>query len=174
MWASFTRVCPPRRCLEGQLGVNASVDMFKKFKKCVFQGPATELRQVSCGDFFTVMLDATGQLFSTGLSQYGALGNGETGEYFVTASKLAFANDQKLTMRSKFCRRDFNFRDSDEPEILADSSKIRLAKIACGKSHTLAIECMREGGGPVRVFSWGCGDYGTLGHRVQKDEYLPR
>jgi alpha-tubulin suppressor-like RCC1 family protein len=26
----------------------------------------------------------------------------------------------------------------------------------------------------VRVFSWGCGNYGVLGHNRQKDEYFPR
>jgi hypothetical protein len=185
------------RCAEGQLGTNQSVERVPKFKKMVFASAPQKLAQASCGDFFTVCLDDEGRLYSTGLSQFGALGNGETGEFFVTASKLAFANCQKLTRRVRaphpfnpppapahplspsaaqetFCRRDFNFKEADAPEFLPDSSTIRLQRIACGKSHTVAIECARVGGGPVRVFTWGCGDYGSLGHRVQKDEYYPR
>ncbi|GMI27110.1 hypothetical protein TeGR_g7888 [Tetraparma gracilis] len=162
------------RCAEGQLGTNQSVERVPKFKKMVFASAPQKLAQASCGDFFTVCLDDEGRLYSTGLSQFGALGNGETGEFFVTASKLAFANCQKLTRRETFCRRDFNFKEADAPEFLPDSSTIRLQRIACGKSHTVAIECARVGGGPVRVFTWGCGDYGSLGHRVQKDEYYPR
>ena len=33
-------------------------------------------------------------------SQYGQLGNGETGEYFITANKLAFSNCAVWTRRS--------------------------------------------------------------------------
>ena len=40
-------------------------------------------------------------------------------------------------------------------------------KVACGQLHALALE---ENG---TVFSWGCGDYGRLGHKDQKDIHIP-
>ena len=49
---------------------------------------------------------------------------------------------------------------------------IRIAQIACGKHHTIAVEAPSNQ--KARVFSWGCGNYGTLGHGVQADEYYPR
>ena len=60
--------------------------------------------KVACGESFTVALDATGTLLTCGLSEFGQLGNGETGEYFVTASKIAFQNCDRLTARTVFVR----------------------------------------------------------------------
>lgn len=51
---------------------------------------------------------------------------------------------------------------------------IRVRDITCGKHHTLAIEAESEGTTISRIFSWGCGNYGVLGHGVQADEYFPR
>ncbi|GMH60322.1 hypothetical protein TrST_g5640 [Triparma strigata] len=160
----------------GQLGVGSQTDAnCLAWKQQKFQdNKASVLKKVACGENFTVVLDEEGILFTTGLSEFGQLGNGETGEYFVTASKLAFSNESKLTPRRTFVRRDLNFREGDEPEILADSSDIRIGSIACGKNHTVAVECQRAKNAPVRVFTWGSGNYGCLGHKVQKDEYLPR
>jgi alpha-tubulin suppressor-like RCC1 family protein len=50
---------------------------------------------------------------------------------------------------------------------------IRIQSIACGKHHSLAVEAASPNHTP-RVFSWGCGDYGCLGHGVQAHEYFPR
>lgn len=50
---------------------------------------------------------------------------------------------------------------------------IRLSHVACGKYHAVAVEAP-SGNEIPRVFSWGCGDYGCLGHGKQADEYLPR
>ena len=56
---------------------------------------------------------------------------------------------------------------------LSDSSSILVRHVACGKHHTLVVEAPAENC-KARVFSFGCGDYGCLGHGVQKDEYYPR
>jgi alpha-tubulin suppressor-like RCC1 family protein len=55
---------------------------------------------------------------------------------------------------------------------IAEGQIIRIGHIACGKHHTLAVEAASNV--PSRVFSWGCGNYGVLGHGVQADEYFPR
>jgi len=53
---------------------------------------------------------------------------------------------------------------------------ISLSSISCGKNHTVAVEAPPPPGSnqPRRVFSWGCGNFGCLGHRAQADEYSPR
>lgn len=165
------------RNFEGQLAIN-SVNReanITTFKQCKVAGENAEAKlvKVACGENFTVALDEFGFLYTAGNSEFGTLGNGETGEHFVTANKIAFDPCGKLTRRSTFVRRDFKFKDSDKPEVLPDSSSIRIQSIACGKFHTVAIEAARDGA-PSRVFTWGCGNYGTLGHKVQKDEYFPR
>ncbi|NXH92899.1 RCC2 protein, partial [Edolisoma coerulescens] len=40
--------------------------------------------------------------------------------------------------------------------------------VACGANHTLVLDSQK------RVFSWGFGGYGRLGHAEQKDELVPR
>lgn len=57
---------------------------------------------------------------------------------------------------------------------LEDSTSIRLSKVSCGRNHLIAVEAPSTGNEIPRVFSWGCGDYGCLGHVVQADEYTPR
>ena len=57
---------------------------------------------------------------------------------------------------------------------IGDSSSIRLATVSCGRNHLIAVEAPSSGGEVPRVFSWGCGDYGCLGHNIQADEYTPR
>ena len=60
---------------------------------------------------------------------------------------------------------------------LEDGSKICLSSISCGRNHMIAVEAPSADGasGPIpRVFTWGCGDYGCLGHGIQADEYTPR
>lgn len=45
--------------------------------------------------------------------------------------------------------------------------------VACGKHHMIALEAYSDQT-PPRVFTWGCGNYGVLGHGVQSDEFFPR
>ena len=119
-------------------------------------------KQASCGENFSMLLTDEGHVYSCGLSEYGQLGNGETGEYFVTASKLAFANAVKFERRALFV-------ESEDKVPIPD---VRISNLSCGKNHTIAIEAPSDK--PSRVFTWGCGDYGCLGHDRQADEYTPR
>lgn len=58
---------------------------------------------------------------------------------------------------------------------LEDSNGIALGGIACGKHHIVVVEAPSVGASHVpRVFTWGCGDYGCLGHGIQGDQYTPR
>jgi alpha-tubulin suppressor-like RCC1 family protein len=68
--------------------------------------------QIACGEAFSVALSDQGKIYTTGSSEYGQLGNGETGEYFVTASKLAFANEKVFTLRDKFVEQDPDYESS--------------------------------------------------------------
>ena len=43
-----------------------------------------------------------------------------------------------------------------------------IAQVAAGTAHVLAVDS--EGW----LWSWGCGNYGVLGHKVQQDEMKPR
>lgn len=67
----------------------------------------------------------------------------------------------------------------NKEKLTAIPEDIRIQAIACGKNHTVAVEALFEDEDDddppkLRVFSWGCGDYGVLGHGIQADEYWPR
>lgn len=134
--------------------------------------------QIACGEDFSLALSDQGHLYSTGSSEFGQLANGETGEYFVSANKLAFANCSTFTRRTTFCHApDEKLYTSADAKVKVspyNGEDIRICSIAAGKHHGLAVEAFSEPGSKQRVFSWGCGDYGCLGHGVQKDEYFPR
>ena len=117
--------------------------------------------QIACGEHFSVALSDQGQIYTTGSSMYGQLGNGETGEYFVTASKLDYANCNIFTLRNQFMERDpaQEFAGSSNDKLVPINEDIRIQHIACGKNHTLAVEANYEDDDDeparLRVFSWG-------------------
>jgi len=170
----------------GQCGVNlANLDHVNKWKPCVFADGDVTIVQVACGEAFSVALSAEGDIYTTGSSEFGQLGNGETGEYFVTASKLAFANCQLFVKRTDTVHTPFlgsggggdkKAHEKKEP-LFANGvhTPIKYQHISCGKHHTVAVEAASNNKSyPARVVSWGCGNYGCLGHGVQADDYTPR
>ena len=118
-------------------------------------------------------------MYSTGSSEFGQLGNGATGEYFLSASKLGFSNCHRFEPRTHFVSSDeTSFSTGTDDKKVDLKEDIRIGYIACGKNHAIAVEAPKEGGSAngnqQRIFSWGCGGYGCLGHGVQADEYYPR
>ena len=163
----------------GQCGVRTYTDV-THYRKCVWPDALPAIRYVACGEDFSVVLDAQGYLYSTGSSEFGQLGNGETGEHFVSANKIAFANANVLTRRTTFCHAPHEkLHMNNEPAKVVplgsggdDDGDVRLQAIACGKHHTIALEAASDQ--KPRIFTWGCGNYGCLGHGIQADEYFPR
>jgi alpha-tubulin suppressor-like RCC1 family protein len=171
--------CGSNKC--GQLGINSTAERATSFKKCSILTVSTPthsssssthpaIRQLSCGEAFTVALDEDGFLYSTGSSQNGQLGNGETGEYIEKAGKVSFANAKQFEQRTLFYS---SYDDDSKVTLLPNCNDIQLHHISCGKNHTVAIEKKTSTATP-RVFTWGCGNFGCLGHRKQSDEYSPR
>jgi alpha-tubulin suppressor-like RCC1 family protein len=168
----------------GQCGLKQNVKQSGVLKPCVVarigkkgdDGPI--FSKISCGEDFSVALDTEGILYTTGSSEFGQLANGETGEYFEKANKMAFANGFGFLPQSIFHQTD----DTDDSRRLDVTKKtvpiqqqIRLQDVACGKHHALALEAPNNSANNrTRVFSWGSGDYGCLGHGRQHDEYFPR
>jgi len=159
----------------GQCSVRNYTDVLTNIKPCVVPDGVT-VAQIACGEDFTMAVSTEGHLYSCGSSQYGQLGNGETGEYFVTANKLAYANCNILTRRTTFCHAPteklHTNNDNSKVVPLPNCDDILIQQVVCGKHHTLVVEAASQE--RPRIFTFGCGDYGCLGHGVQKDEYFPR
>ena len=130
-------------------------------------------------------------MYTTGSSEFGLLGNGETGEYIITAGRLGYANCAKFMRRNVFVQSEADATiaaggtmsvgggvdSSGKVKCLPldDASQISLGSISCGKNHFVAVEAATTSGSDVpRVFTWGSGGYGCLGHGIQADEYYPR
>lgn len=83
-----------------------------------------------------------------GSTEKGQLGNGRTGEHFVSGNKIAFGtHTEPLLVRA-----------------LADK---KIVSISCGQQHSIAMD--EEG----YCFVWGFGGYGRLGIGAQHDQLLP-
>ncbi|KAF8054874.1 rcc2 [Scenedesmus sp. PABB004] len=60
------------------------------------------------------------------------------------------------------------FEPQPQPSVVEGLLGVTVKQIACGHTHTLALD---DKGG---AWTWGKGDYGKLGHKVQADELAPR
>ena len=149
--------------------------------------------QASCGESISALLSSDGHLYTAGSAEFGQLGNGTTGEHIVKAGKIEYDNSTKFIRRSVFCQSESDAAGGVATNMmtgkgvdstgkvrcltLEDSGQICLSHVSCGKHHTVAVEAPSTVDGSSatpRVFTWGSGDYGRLGHGIQADEYTPR
>ncbi|XP_034255029.1 protein RCC2 homolog [Thrips palmi] len=117
--------------------------------------------KVGCGAEFSIILDCKGAMHSFGLPEYGQLGHNTDGKYFVTSTKMGF-HCEMAPKRIVF----FIERTKDGKIKPVDVDEIR--DFSCGTNHTCAIDSRK------RLFSWGFGGLGRLGHAEQRDEMVPR
>lgn len=161
----------------GQCGWRQNVKQSGTLKACVLLGGNKDVKfsRIACGEDFSVALDEEGILYTAGSSEYGQLANGETGEYFIAANKLGFTNGYGFAPQTIFHQ---SAKDSSRNDQMKKTTQImqeiRLQDVACGKHFALALEAPNKSNGSTRVFSWGSGNYGCLGHGRQQDEYFPR
>ncbi|KMZ61811.1 Protein RCC2 [Zostera marina] len=113
----------------------------------------SQATDVACGGEFTMWLSSIegSSILSAGLPQYGQLGHGTNREYNSKNSSV------KLV-----------YEPLPRPQAIAAFSEKTIVKVACGTNHTVAVDSSGF------VYTWGYGGYGRLGHREQKDEWVPR
>jgi hypothetical protein len=105
-----------------------------------------ECVDVSCGTDFTLVLTKKGAVWSFGWSENGCLGHGDDGCFNQSASSI------KLTFSAE--------KQAKRIAALMDST---IVQVSAGARHCAALA---DDG---KVFTWGCGDYGRLGHQKQED-----
>lgn len=64
--------------------------------------PEAKIVQATAGHTFSLFLTSTGQVYASGSSEFGQLGNGKTGERLVKAGKIAY--DIEVPPRKLFRR----------------------------------------------------------------------
>lgn len=113
----------------------------------------SDVKNTACGGDFTVWLSSVdgASILTAGLPQYGQLGHGTDNEYNTKDSSVRLA-----------------YEAQPRPRAIASLSGETIVKVACGTNHTVAVDSNGY------VYTWGFGGYGRLGHREQKDEWVPR
>lgn len=143
----------------GQLGVGSQVQIILAPTRVAHKGKP--IVKVACGAEFSLIADCAGNLFSFGFPQYGQLGHNTEAKYFASGNKLAYRCEYSPRKVALFIEKT---RDGHTVPI----GDVRVVDIACGINHSLALDDKN------RVFSWGFGGYGRLGHTETKDEMMPR
>ena len=102
---------------------------------------------------FTAQVTKDGELLTAGLPQYGQLGHGADHEYNSKEGtvKLAYMPQPVPTVVQTF-----------------KAAGAKITKVAAGHNHCVAVDAVGK------VYTWGNGGYGRLGHKEQKDEFLPK
>uniref|UniRef100_A0A2P2LUK6 Protein RCC2 homolog n=4 Tax=Rhizophora mucronata TaxID=61149 RepID=A0A2P2LUK6_RHIMU len=113
----------------------------------------SDVKTTACGADFTVWLSSVegASILTAGLPQYGQLGHGTDNEYNTKDSSVRLA-----------------YEAQPRPRAITSLSGEIIVKVACGTNHTVAVDSNGY------VYTWGFGGYGRLGHREQKDEWVPR
>lgn len=142
----------------GQCGVGTSAPTVMTPTRVRYRGPP--IVKVVCGGDFSIILDLKGNLHSFGDPEYGQLGHNTNGEYFVTANKLGRSCVKVPKQITAYIEKT---KDNIKQVNVAD-----IIDVSCGTNHTVALDSKR------RLFSWGFGGYGRLGHAEPKDEFVPR
>lgn len=110
------------------------------------------IEKVACGDEMTCCLSEDGSLYIFGLNIYGCLGldSEENDENDLDGYNL---NEGVFSpVKMKFFER----------------RNLKVKSFACGDSHVIVLTESNQ------IFTWGCGEYGRLGHGDEDDRIEPQ
>jgi alpha-tubulin suppressor-like RCC1 family protein len=107
-----------------------------------------------------MIVDIGGGLHSFGSPEYGQLGHNTDGKLLEKAGKISFDCENTPRLITKFVEKNKGTTTPIGP--------VKVLDVRCGVNHSVAVDS--EG----RLFTWGFGGYGRLGHAEAKDEFLPR
>ncbi|XP_052175868.1 PH, RCC1 and FYVE domains-containing protein 1-like isoform X2 [Diospyros lotus] len=130
----------------GFLGHGNDVGFWIPRKVC---GPmqGIHVSSISCGPWHTAAVTMVGQLFTFGDGTFGALGHGD-------------------------------HSSSSVPRVVKTLEGLRTLKVSCGFWHTAAVveaivEPESSGSSTKKLFTWGSGDKGQLGHGDTEPRIIP-
>ncbi|KAG8431665.1 hypothetical protein GDO86_020543 [Hymenochirus boettgeri] len=143
----------------GQLGLGNKTDAMPSPAQILYNGQP--ITKVACGAEFSMIVDCKGNLYSFGCPEYGQLGHNSDGKYIARAQRIEYDCEM-------IPRRVAIFIEKTKDGQILPVPNVVVRDLACGINHTLVLDSQK------RVFSWGFGGYGRLGHTEQKDEMVPR
>ena len=157
---------------QGQLGLGDSKAALRDALRFVKIPSLVGIRDISCGYEHSIACDRSGRLLTFGHPQYGQLGHGTDGSFIKDGGKGA-----AMQFRCIFSPRQvekFVLKDSHGKMVSeVSASEVNIRLVAAGKNHSVCVEEW-ENGGSNKVYTFGFGGYGRLGHNSGTDELLPR
>lgn len=108
------------------------------------------IASVASGNNFNLAVDQDGEVWAWGWSEFGVMGNGTDGCYNQKDGAV------KLT-----------YEIQSTPRAILKLKGHKMVQVACGNQHCAAVES--DG----MCYTWGSGGYGRLGHKDQKDKWVP-
>ena len=173
-----------------QLGLGDSTD---RIEPCAVPGMTAPARSVSAGWRFTVCVCEDGQVYSWGAGSAGQLGHesklrkrvatpiktfenmsdtiklvscGEKHVFALTESGVVYAwgsNEHgRLGIGDKDCK------EKTTPYQMPPHPQAKIVDIHAGHRHSACLDAMG------RMYTWGCGGNGRLGHGISDDQYTPK
>ncbi|CAL0334800.1 unnamed protein product [Lupinus luteus] len=105
------------------------------------------ISSIACGEWHTAIVSSCGRLFTYGEGTFGVLGHG-------------------------------SLRSFSQPKEVDSLSGLRVKSVGCGSWHTVAIveviaDRFRYNTASGKLFTWGDGDYGRLGHADNGRKLIP-
>lgn len=143
----------------GQLGQGTQTDAVLSPAPILYHGQP--LVKTACGAEFSMVVDCKGNVYSFGCPEYGQLGHNSDGKFIARAQRIEFDCETIPRRVAIFIEKSKDGQVMPVPNVV-------VRDVACGANHTLVLDSQK------RVFSWGFGGYGRLGHAEQKDEMVPR
>lgn len=119
---------------------------------------------------FSLFVCENGAVYSAGSAENYQLGNGRTGQYIERANCISFLREP-TPIRVCFNHRPSTLNSSQTngtSGTVTEKEEVKIKAVAAGTCHSLALDT--DG----KVWSWGFGGYGRLGHKTTADENLPR
>lgn len=137
--------------LNSQLALSRAGDVVATFTR-IESGPWSKANdpvvQVAAGLTFSLFLTVSGRVYASGSMERGQLGNGRTGEHFVSGNRLAFAEEST-------------------PILVKGLAEHKIVEISCGQQHSIALDDQGF------CYVWGFGGYGRLGLGNANDQMTP-
>jgi len=117
------------------------------------------VKSVRCGDEFSLFLTDDGKVFACGSPENGQLGKGSENKEIVGRKEVFHYeyHPQEIEL----------FVEKDDGEVVSHGQP-NIVYIDCGPNHCCAIDDQQ------RMFTWGFGGYGRLGHNSTATELRPR
>ena len=141
----------------GECGIGLKKEFISTPTRIDYSG--SPIIKIACGGEFSLILNEAGDVYSFGLPEYGQLGHGSENKE-IAGRKEVFHCEYSPKPVSTYI-------EKDDGETISHGQP-GIVDIGCGVNHSCAIDDQQ------RLFTWGFGGFGRLGHSDTKNEMVPR